>query len=250
VRGESRRNFREHLIEWDAEKIARLWDFYARHDSHFVYFSKAFGDQLLRFSKLPLSEPLRVLDFGCGPGFIWDHILEVGARWNYTGLDFSRRSVEQLRTKAAEHPQFGSALHVEQLPAPLPSDHFDAALLFEVVEHLDDHSLSETLVEIRRTLRANGTLVVSTPNEEDLAASTKFCPDCGAVFHEWQHVRRWSAKSLQDRLGAEGFALVRSQALDFRARGPLRQIVRATRRVVLGQVPNPHLLAIFRKDGV
>ncbi len=238
----------EHAIDWDDQKVSRLWDYYSRTPPYSeVYFSDLFGDQMLRLSGLPLQEPLEVLDFGCGPGFIWEHARRLGARWQYTALDFSAESVAKATARAGGHPQFKGASHVTALPSALPPDHFDAVLLFEVVEHLKDEYLSGTLNEAFRVLRPGGVLVVSTPNQEDLNAATRFCPECGAVFHEWQHVRSWSVESLSHRLAAHGFTCRAAHTLDFRAHTGMTKAVKFARRLLHGKRPEPHMLAIFHK---
>jgi hypothetical protein len=30
------------------------------------------------------------------------------------------------------------------------------------------------------------------------------CPDCGCIYHKWQHVRTWTADSLRDRMEEAG----------------------------------------------
>jgi 2-polyprenyl-3-methyl-5-hydroxy-6-metoxy-1,4-benzoquinol methylase len=238
----------EHLIDWDAQKVSRLWDYYSRTPPYSdVYFSERFGDQLLRRSGLPLEQPLEVLDFGCGPGFIWEHMLRLGARWRYTALDFSRDSVAKAHERGSSHAQFAGAHHVTQLPTELAASNFDALLLFEVVEHLTDHHLEATLREAVRVLRPGGVVVVSTPNEEDLAASTRFCPECGAVFHEWQHVRSWTAASLTTRMAKHGLVRRMVQTLDFRANSLRSKTVKLGRRLLQGRRPEPHMLAVFQR---
>ncbi len=239
--------FREHAIEWTDEKVSRLWDHYARTPPYCdIYFSKLFGGSIIKKSGLPLQQDLKVLDFGCGPGFIWAHLQALGAQWEYTGLDFSPDSVKKVTQQAKGHPRFAGAQHVTQLPTTLPDAQFDVVLLFEVVEHLKDEHLDATLSEVSRVLKQGGVLVITTPNEEDLNAATKFCPDCGAVFHEWQHVRNWNVDSLAAWIRQHGFSMRKAHTLDFTAQGLLKWVVRLGRKL-LGRKVNPHMIAIFQK---
>lgn len=239
--------FREHTIEWTDEKVSRLWNYYSRTPPYCdAYFSKVYGDRILKKSGLPLQQDLRVLDFGCGPGFIWEHLHALDSRWEYTGLDFSPDSVQKMTQKAKGNPRFAGVQHVTQLPTVLPDTHFDVVLLFEVVEHLKDEYLDGTLREAARVLKQGGVLVITTPNEEDLNASTRFCPDCGAVFHEWQHVRNWSVDSLAAHLQQNGFELRVAHTLDFAAQGALKRAVWWGRKM-LGRKVNPHMVSVFQK---
>lgn len=244
---------RPHEIEWNDGQVSRLWNYYAQTPPYSdLYFARRFGHLLLAQARLPASVPLEVLDFGCGPGFMWDHIRALGANWQYTGLDFSPDSVAAIDRRAKGQPGFRGATLADDMPTALPANGFDVLLLIEVVEHLRDEHLDGTLNEAARLLKPGGVLVISTPNEEDLALSRKFCPSCGAIFHEWQHVRSWSAATLKDCLARYGFASVHQVTTDFEARGVdmASFIVKARRlaRRMLGlPVRQPHLLAVFQK---
>ena len=239
--------FVEHPIAWDDAQVARLWDWYSR-TSPFrdIYFAKRFGARILRASGLPLANGLTVLDFGCGPGFLWDHIRQTGAAWRYIGADFSSDSTSQLAARAASDPRFVAAHYLQQLPVPLPDASVDAAFLIEVVEHVTDHYLEPILREMRRLLKPGGRLVITTPNAEDLAASTRLCPECGAVFHEWQHVRTWDADSLSAYVARFEFAPARVEARDFFATSMARAAFNGLRRWVNGTA-KPHLLGVFTR---
>lgn len=243
----------EHNIAWTDEQISRLWNYYSKTSPYKdVYFAKLFGEYLLRKTDLPFSQNINVLDFGCGPGFIWDHLQRLNVGWRYSALDFSKNSVDSLFFRAANHPKFGGAQFVEQLPCGFDSSEFDAVLLFEVVEHLNDSHLNSTLNEISRLLKPGGVLVISTPNSENLSNSRKFCPECGAIFHEWQHIRSWNPDSLRDLVCSHGFNHVHTSKLDFRASGmtPKSLVYKMARiaKVALGWgSPNPHMVSLFSK---
>jgi SAM-dependent methyltransferase len=237
----------EHPIQWDQANVSRLWDYYSRHRPFSdAYFAKVYGKAILRHSRLPPARELDVLDFGCGPGFVWGHLLSFGARWNYTGLDFSRASVDAAARAGKGHRQFKGVQCIERLPVDLPSEQFDAVFLLEVVEHLADDALDASLREVHRLLKRGGALIITTPNNEDLAQATKYCPDCGAVFHEWQHVRSWTAEGLAARAEQHGFDSTFLRPVDFAATDLARTMFRRARRLVKGE-GMPHLIARFHK---
>lgn len=243
-------SYTEHNIVWDTDKVTRLWDYYSRTSPFSeIYVSKLMGDRILRHCSLPLKVPLEVLDFGCGPGFIWDHLLNLGARWNYTALDSSQESVTIVRQKGQGNPQFRGAQRLHRFPTDLPAGEFDAALVIEVVEHLGDEHLHGTLTELARLLRKGGMLVLTTPDNEDLAVSNKFCPECGAIFHEWQHIRSWTSDALTAHMSGYGFRLRKCRTLDFADRRGLHGIVsRAIRWLLRSPMRAPHLVLVYEKQ--
>ncbi len=247
-------DFHEHKIEWSDEKISRLWDYYSRTPPYSdVYFSKIHGRSILRRTKLPLKEPLEILDFGCGPGFIWDHLKQLGSSWRYTGLDFSNDSIQAIKRKGQGYENFVSAQLVTSLPTTLPSMSYDAIFLFEVVEHLSDEHLNGTLSEANRLLKKGGVLIITTPNEEDLKKSTRFCPDCGSVYHEWQHVRSWSESGLTSILKMHNLSLRKATALNFdneeiSVKNIAKRLISSARGVLNKNYVLPHLIAIYQKN--
>lgn len=235
----------EHPIVWDDEKVSRLWSYYTR--TGVPYFSDLYGSAILKATRLPLSESLDVLDFGSGPGFMWDHLQRLGSGWRYAGMDFSPASVEALSERAKGQRNFNGAMHIQRLPLPAPDNAFDVVLVIEVVEHLDDEKLVSTLTEAARVLKTGGVLVVSTPNDEDLGKQTKLCPECGALFHEWQHVRKWTSQTLAAYIAPFGFKPRNIEALDFGASKPLGWAASMARGIVKGHRERPHLLATFTR---
>jgi hypothetical protein len=65
-------------------------------------------------------------------------------------------------------------------------------------------------------LKPNGKLIITTPNNEDLDFSTNFCPDCGCIYHKYQHIRTWSSDSLNNKLNEYSFNIFNTQELSFK----------------------------------
>jgi SAM-dependent methyltransferase len=98
----------------------------------------------------------RVLDAACGPGLYAAELVRRGAE--VVGLDQSPRMVEISRERV---PQGEFRLHDLADPIGwLPDGSVDLALLALAVEHLDDRVAA--LAELRRVLRPDGALVLST----------------------------------------------------------------------------------------
>ena len=123
-----------------------------------------------------------VLDVGCGDGRILQR-LPKGLR--AIGLDYSHSSVSSL-------PRGGVCASLEKLPFPDRS--FDLLLCCEVLEHLPEQTFERALHELGRVARKY--ILVSVPYKEDLRLHRTRCSGCGAIFHVWGHVRRFTDRGL------------------------------------------------------
>lgn len=237
---------RPHEVVWTPEKSSRFWNYFSS-DPEFSrqYFSNHSGALLLEYLATLVKFKGRVLDYGCGPGYLIGHLLQRGIACE--GVDFSAKSIEQLRLRFADHPLFRGATVATEVPTPLLNASMDIVMSVEMVEHLFDEQLTPTLAEFHRLLRPGGTLIVTTPNEENLAASRVLCPDCGGLFHQYQHMRSWSPTTLRQALEAHGFETVTCHATliapKTRTEG-VREFFRQLRR--LPKPPQPHLIYVGR----
>lgn len=101
----------------------------------------------------------RVLDIASGEGY-GTHILAQCAA-HVTGVDISPEAVSNATEQyAGDNITFlqGSARAI-----PLPDASVDVVVSFETLEHLQEQE--EMLQEIRRVLRDDGMLIISTPNK-------------------------------------------------------------------------------------
>ncbi|MBD3264274.1 MAG: methyltransferase domain-containing protein, partial [Candidatus Omnitrophica bacterium] len=179
-----------HPIKWSPDKIARLWDYYANNPSYASqYFSSHSGIYILGQCRKYISfKDKDVLDFGCGRGHLIGYLLGMGTR-RVWGMDFSEESFNAVNNKFSGRKNFAGAVHIRDFPSSLKDDSIDISILVEVVEHVDDSGLDLILREIYRILRPGGWVVITTPLREDLEASKTVCPECGCIFHRWQHLR-------------------------------------------------------------
>jgi len=99
------------------------------------------------------------LDAGCGCGYGTHHLAKSGAR-NVTGIDVSPQAIEYARQHYSAANLRYRVMDVAALS--FPDETFDAAVCLEVFEHVPDYR--QLLAEIRRVLKPNGRIVVSTPN--------------------------------------------------------------------------------------
>ncbi len=104
-----------------------------------------------------------VLDIACGEGY-GSHLLADTAK-TVIGVDLSETAVNHAQSRyVASNLQFrqGDCAHI-----PLADCSVDAVVSFETIEHHDQHE--SMLAEIRRVLRPDGVLIISTPERGLLA---------------------------------------------------------------------------------
>lgn len=136
----------------------------------------------LEFLVRHLSPATRVLNIGVGNGVLESLAVDKGV--DIWSLDPSERSIDRLRQllNVGEKAQAGYSQAM-----PFAASHFDAVVMSEVLEHLDDEVLEATLDEVHRVLKAGGIFIGTVPARENLAESLVVCPDCGLQFHRWGH---------------------------------------------------------------
>lgn len=103
------------------------------------------------------AKPARILDVGCGDGIV-SGALKRATGAHVIGMDASMGALEKSRGICDEVHlvEFGSAT------LPLPDRSVDAIFAGEVIEHL--FQTEQFLEELLRVCKADGRLVISTPN--------------------------------------------------------------------------------------
>jgi methionine biosynthesis protein MetW len=102
--------------------------------------------------------PRKLLDVGCGSGYLAKLLKERVSRLVVHGVDISTVALERARAHVDEVWQGD----LDKADLPLPAEQYDTVTCVEVLEHLydPDHALRE----IARVLTPSGHAVVTVPN--------------------------------------------------------------------------------------
>jgi SAM-dependent methyltransferase len=119
---------------------------------------------------LDLVEPTagdRVLDLGCAAGAVTHFLSTFGCE--VVGVDAEPLGIEKARS-------LFPALRFEVADVaalPFADSSFDKAVAADLVEHLDDETLTRMLAELRRVLVPGGTVSIYTPNSRHVIERLK-----------------------------------------------------------------------------
>ena len=136
----------------------------------------------------------RLLDVGCGTGFLLDEARKYG--WEVYGVELSKWAVGYARD------QLGLTNVIQATPkeAAYPPNYFDAVVLRDSIERLTDPK--STLIEIRRILKPEGIICVNTPDISSLISKILRARWWGV---KQLHLYYFTRKSLYKMLNTTGF---------------------------------------------
>lgn len=129
------------------------------------------------------SADARLVDIGCGTGWLAEHFKD------YTGVDGSPDAVGRAQA-LGRNVQLGN---IDQ-PLPFDDETFDAAVLKDVLEHVDDPAA--LVAEVRRVLKDGGTAFASSPDAQRW------------VWDDYTHKRAFSRRSLRLVFTDQGFEVL------------------------------------------
>lgn len=151
----------------------------------------------------------KVLNIGIGDGAFERFAIGRGAK--VYSLDPDQQTVERIAGDGlGDRAKVGSIAGI-----PWPDDAFDVVVASELLEHLEDSTLTAGLAETRRVLRSGGRLVGTTPFAEDLSANTVVCPSCGEIFHRWGHHQSFDISRMTEVLTTAGFLVASCRSMLF-----------------------------------
>ncbi|MGB8212383.1 MAG: class I SAM-dependent methyltransferase [Anaerolineales bacterium] len=115
------------------------------------------------FDQFDLPPRCRILELGCGPGYLWlDNLDRIPAGWEITLSDFSAGMLEGTRRNLEAQRPFQYKV-IDAQSIPLESGYFDAVIANHMLYHVPDRP--NAFSEIRRVLKPEGCFYASTVGE-------------------------------------------------------------------------------------
>ncbi|HEX2968423.1 MAG TPA: amino acid adenylation domain-containing protein [Bacteroidales bacterium] len=120
-----------------------------------LFFEKEFEE----YKGFGLRDGMKIIDCGCGPGYLLSRIKEKFPSCDATGLEIDPFLIETLKRNAvSDNKRIIKVVEGSVYNTGMPDDYFDFAITRLVIEHLNE-PLS-ALREIYRILRPGGKLIV------------------------------------------------------------------------------------------
>jgi protein-L-isoaspartate(D-aspartate) O-methyltransferase len=129
---------------------------------------------------------MRILDVGCGKGFLLHDFLEACPGLEVAGIDVSRYALDHAMEKVKPHIKLGSAAKL-----PWPDDHFDFILSINALHNLYVYDLWSAFKEIERVGRGSKYLCVEAYRNEREKVNLMYWQLTCRAFHtpaEWEWI--------------------------------------------------------------
>lgn len=177
---------------------ALIWEYYQNRRPESFSWGRTRLDWLLRrVRSLTGPSPARVFTVGAGEGHLERGLVRLGHA--VTSLDLDAATAERMNRAGVRGLQ-GELHRFDGSGGP-----YDVAVASEVLEHIPEQDLLESVRAVHDCLRPGGTFLATVPFREDLSRSTTVCPGCGHEHHIWGHVQSFDAQRLEDLFLSAGF---------------------------------------------
>ena len=191
------------LYHWTNEQISEFWNYESKFPEN--YWGRNCAGGFIKVHEHLLKKSNTIVDLGCGEGSLMRRLLEnAHSKLLIYGIEPSSSSRTAAHEACSAYKQFSGTYNtvdnfLKEQPCP------DLIIISEVIEHLYDEQLTVLFDDVLRLMTDQTTLIITNPNNEDLEKNYIFNPIDGSLFHRWQHVRAWTAKSLSEFLESKGF---------------------------------------------
>ena len=133
-----------------------------------------------------LNSNSKILDLGCGKGYLLFEILKILPEIKVTGVDISKYAIKN------SHPKIKKFLFPHDVKKKLPfkNNSFDLAISFGVFHNLDIIELASTLKEFNRVAKKKYLMVESYRNNKELFNLQCWALTCESFFSykEWKWI--------------------------------------------------------------
>ena len=165
---------------WDGDRRHGYGGY--RYDGRYAVVAQALA------ARYALPPEARILDVGCGKGFLLYEFTRVLPGCQVTGIDVSEYAVANAHEGVRDRLAVGRA----ECPYDAPDKSFDLVVSLTTLHNLPIHHLRAALAEIERVGKRAYVVVESYRNEQELFALQCWALTCEAFFRpeEWRWLFR------------------------------------------------------------
>ena len=140
------------------------------------------------------------LEVGCARGTVSHFLRNAGGNWFHADTDRSNVNAAAALLK-------DGVLQIPPNVLPFPDSTFDVIVSLDYLEHVRDDQAA--LNELKRVLKPNGHLLISTPTTGSSFVLNKIKPAIGLTLDKYGHVREgYDLKDLESRLQKQGYEII------------------------------------------
>jgi 2-polyprenyl-3-methyl-5-hydroxy-6-metoxy-1,4-benzoquinol methylase len=203
---------------WPIEKVADLGAYYEQVSADALKDDAYFDDDATSFRTAAQADFVaacasrgRVLDIGAGDGSFVARMLD--RNWDAYGVEPTQRLVDRARARVSDAITAGT---IDDLP---PGAVFDAATMWDVIEHVEDPMA--VLRKAAERLKPGGWLFIETGNYQSEDRITS-----GDDWYLWQEDHRWylAPPVVERMLRTLGFDSITHASQPFRAIKPRERL--------------------------
>jgi 2-polyprenyl-3-methyl-5-hydroxy-6-metoxy-1,4-benzoquinol methylase len=140
----------------DQQRFWNNWNATLRDPKSLNDWSLKRGETIVELVRSLAIEHPKILDFGCGTGWLTEWLAEFGET---TGIDLAERVIEAAQSRAP-HIKFIAG---DIFQMPLQSVYYDIVVSQEVIAHVPDQGAY--LERAAEVLKSQGYLIITTPNK-------------------------------------------------------------------------------------
>ena len=136
------------------------------HPYHKILTTRFKTDLIIKFLKNKNFE--KILDIGCGSGYILHEIRKHFPKSDLYGVDYERKSIELAKKITKEKY---CVLNAENLTHKFKENYFDCVISTDVMEHIEDYKAN--ISEVYKILKPGGIFYVYTPSIDGFLSKSK-----------------------------------------------------------------------------
>jgi len=181
----------------EQQRFWNTWNTTLRDPKNLTSWSLKRGETIVELVRSLAIEHPKILDFGCGTGWLTEKLAEFGET---TGIDLAARVIEAAQSRAP-HIKFIAG---DIFQTPLSRAYYDVVVSQEVIAHIPDQVAY--LDRAAEVLKSRGYLIITTPN--------KFVMDRS----DWQdqppeHIEHWLTMGSLKGLLRRRFHILRTSTI-------------------------------------